>query len=500
MPAARLVSAALRGLDAEAVALEVDLSRGLPGWSMVGLPDAAVRESRDRVRAALLNSGFDFPLSYITVNLAPADIRKDGAYFDLPVAVGILLASNQLKPNDGSLPFLLGEMALDGRLNRVRGILPLVQFAQKEGFSAVIVPAENADEAAQVQDIDVLSAQSLLDVHQHLAGATLMQPHQIKLLPTIDTSGPDMKDVRGQAHARRAMEIAAAGAHHLLMSGSPGVGKSMLAARMPGILPALTEADRLDVARIYSIAAEPRSPLLGTPPFRSPHHSASDVALIGGGSIPRPGEVSKAHCGVLFLDELPEYKRQVLEVLRQPLETGEVCIARAADTLMFPARFQLIAAMNPCPCGYLGHPTRRCRCSDVQVRRYQSRISGPLLDRFDLRIDMPPVEQEALLTMQAGESSACIAERVKLCRLRQIDRQGVCNAVLTPSDLEKFANPDAAGLQLLQQALQHFGLSARSYHRLLKVALTIADLVEAPMQKYHIAEALQYRGQQLDHQ
>ncbi|MDQ6976389.1 MAG: YifB family Mg chelatase-like AAA ATPase [Mariprofundaceae bacterium] len=498
MPVARLVSAALRGLDAEVVALEVDLSRGLPGWSMVGLPDAAVRESRDRVRAALLNSGFDFPLNYITVNLAPADIRKDGAYFDLPVAIGILLASNQLKVEDKSLPFLLGEMALDGRLNRVRGILPLVQFAQREGFSAVIVPSENADEAAQVEDINVFSAASLLDVHQHLAASNLMQPHCVQSLPQLATTGPDMMDVRGQANARRAMEIAAAGAHHLLMSGSPGVGKSMLAARMPSILPVLSKRDRLDVARIYSVAAEPRSPLLHTPPFRAPHHSASDVALIGGGSIPRPGEVSKAHCGVLFLDELPEYKRQVLEVLRQPLETGEVCIARAADTLTFPARFQLIAAMNPCPCGYLGHPTRCCRCSDVQVRRYQSRISGPLLDRFDLRIDMPPVEQSALLNMEAGESSASIALRVKACRARQLERQGVCNAALTPSLLEKHGTPDAAGLKLLQQALQHFDLSARSYHRLLKVALTIADLQQVLVQKSHIAEALQYRGQQLD--
>lgn len=498
MPAARLVSAALRGLDAEPVALEVDLSRGLPGWSMVGLPDAAVRESRDRVRAALLNSGFEFPLNYITVNLAPADIRKDGAYFDLPVAIGILLASNQININDKDQPFLLGELALDGRLNRIRGILPLVQFAQSEGFSSVIVPVENADEAAQVQDIDVFSAQSLLDVHQHLTGSKLLSPHAIQAVEELAPTGPDMVDVRGQAHARRALEIAAAGAHHLLMSGPPGVGKSMLAARMPSILPPLSEKECLDVARIYSVAAEPRPPLLKTPPFRAPHHSASDVALIGGGSIPRPGEVSKAHCGVLFLDELPEYKRQVLEVLRQPLESGEVCIARAADTLLFPARFQLIAAMNPCPCGYLGHPTRRCRCSDLQIRRYQSRISGPLLDRFDLRIDMPPVEQDALLQMQAGESSASIADRVKTCRQRQMARQGLCNAALTPSQLEKYAKPDAKGLKLLQQALQHFGLSARSYHRLLKVALTIADLQQQPVLHTHIAEALQYRGQQLD--
>jgi magnesium chelatase family protein len=495
MPAARLVSAALRGLDAEAVALEVDLSRGIPGWSMVGLPDAAVRESRDRVRAALLNSGFQFPLSYITVNLAPADIRKEGAYFDLPVAIGILLASEQLQA-EGTCPFLLAELALDGRLNRLRGILPLVQFAEREGFSSVIVPQENADEAAQVQGIDVLPAATLLEVYQHINGGAVIAPHHPPAAPAHDESGPDMSDVRGQAHARRALEIAAAGGHHLLMSGSPGVGKSMLASRLPSILPPLNDQDRLDVARIYSVAAEARPPLSTTPPFRAPHHSASDVALIGGGSVPRPGEVSKAHGGVLFLDELPEYKRQVLEVLRQPLESGQVCIARAADTLVFPARFQLIAAMNPCPCGYLGHPSRPCRCSDVQVRRYQARISGPLLDRFDLRIDVPPVEQSSLLNMQPGESSAVIAARVQTCRQRQISRQGMSNALLNPSLLEQHSNPDAAGLQLLEQALKHFALSARSYHRILKVALTIADLAQdEKVEAKHIAEALQYRGQ-----
>ncbi len=495
MASVRLMSAALRGLEAQKVALEVDLSRGLPGWSMVGLPDAAVRESRDRVRAALLNSGYEFPLNYITVNLAPADIRKEGGYYDLPVAIGILLASEQLRSPQRALPFLLGELALDGRLNPVRGMLPLVQFARDHGFLSVIVPQDNADEAAQVEGITVHPATHLLAVSQHLDGSQPLPVHQ-PMAQADDRHGsiPDMSDIRGQQLARRALEIAAAGGHHLLMSGPPGVGKSMLAARLPGILPPLSEEDRLAVARIYSVAGEPRPAMMKTPPFRAPHHSASDVALIGGGSIPRPGEVSKAHCGVLFLDELPEYKRQVLEVLRQPLETAQVCIARAADTLVFPARFQLIAAMNPCPCGYLGHPSRPCRCSDVQIRRYKGRISGPLLDRFDLRISVPPVEREALLNMQPGEPSATIASRVQACRMRQHERQGCSNASLTPSALEQYGRPDGKGLQLLEQAMKHFALSARSYHRILKLALTIADLADEAVHHQHIAEALQYRG------
>ncbi len=498
MPAVRLTSAALRGLDAQAVALEVDLSRGLPGWSMVGLPDAAVREARDRVRAALRNAGYEFPLRYITVNLAPADMRKEGAHFDLAVAVAILLASEQLRCA-GDLPFLLGELALDGRLHPVRGVLPLTQFAREAGFASVVVPAANADEAAQVRGVDVLPAEHLLAVAAHLEGRRALAVHRLegKAEQAPVESLPDMADIRGQALARRALEIAAAGAHHLLMRGPPGVGKSMLAMRLPGILPALNEEECLAVARIYSVAGEARLPASRVPPFRAPHHSASDVALIGGGSIPRPGEASKAHCGVLFLDELPEYRRQVLEVLRQPLESGQVCIARAADTLVFPARFQLVAAMNPCPCGYLGHPGHPCRCSDVQIRRYQARISGPLLDRFDLRIDIPPVDQEELLRMRPGESSRDIATRVLACRQRQYARQSCVNACLSPSALERHARPDAAGKALLQRAMRHFALSARSYHRILRLALTIADLQDSPVGQTHIAEALQYRGEAL---
>ncbi len=502
-----MASAALRGLDAEPVDVEVDLSRGLPSWSMVGLAEAAVRESRDRVRAALLNSHFEFPLRHITVNLSPADQRKDGSYFDLPVAVGLLMASGQVdlrnRPADEKLPFMIGELALDGRLNAVNGVLPLTLFARSQGFTSIILPEANAEEAAVVDGIEVFPAKSLLAVARHLAGRESLSRHESGR-ETVESSGdiPDMSDIRGQQQARRALEIAAAGAHHLLLSGPPGVGKSMLAQRLPGIQPPLTGEQRLEVARIYSIAGERgRTPLSATPPYRAPHHSASDVAMIGGGSVPRPGEVSKAHHGTLFLDELPEYKRQVLEVLRQPLENGHVCIARAADTLEFPAQFQLVAAMNPCPCGYFGHPTRSCQCSSIQIRRYRARISGPLLDRFDLRVHVPPVEKDELMGMAKGESSNSVAERVSAARQRQYARQGdgVVNARLSPSQLEQFARPDDAGARLLDTAMSRLSLSARSYHRILKVARTIADVGgEQHVSSNHIAEALQYRGEEDD--
>ncbi len=503
---ARLSSASIRGLDAEGVDVEVDLSKGLPVWSLIGLPEGAVREARDRVRAAVTNSGFEFPLRRITVNLSPADKRKDGSHFDLAIAIGLLIASGQLNHGvQASSPaeslFLIGELALDGRINTVRGVLPLVLFARAQGFKKVVVPEGNVNEAVAVQDMIIYSAKHLLAVAQHLDGSKLLSEAETMADQHVEpVSTEDMADIRGQQQARRVLEIAAAGAHHLLLSGSPGVGKSMLAHRLPGIMPPLTTEQALEVTRIYSVSGDTSRPAMSLqPPLRQPHHSASDVAIIGGGSNPKPGEISKADHGILFLDELPEHKRVVLETLRQPLEDGRVCIARAADSAEYPARFQLIAAMNPCPCGYLGHPSKACQCSPSQVRRYTGRISGPLLDRFDLRVHVPPVEREELANMQQGESSRVIAERVQKARQRQYERlgEGRVNARMTNTEIELYARPDKESAQLLDHAMQHFSLSARSYHRILKVARTIADLDGSEtINAAHIAEALQYRGEE----
>jgi len=488
-----LHSRALAGLNAPEVTVEVHLANGLPSFTIVGLPDTEVKESRERVRAALVNSRFEFPARRITVNLAPAELPKESGRFDLPIALGILAASRQIETADFPKYEFAGELSLSGELRPVRGALAMTWRAAQDG-RAFVLPRRSADEAALVDGADIYQAGSLLDVCAHLVGRQAMARPETQCAG-VAPRYPDLADVKGQAQAKRALEVAAAGGHSVLMVGPPGTGKSMLAARFPGLLPPMTAAEALESGALASLgSAGFRLESWRQRPFRAPHHSASMVALVGGGSDPRPGEISLAHNGVLFLDELPEFNRGVLEALREPLESGRIAVSRAARQADFPARFQLIAAMNPCPCGYLGHFSGRCRCTPDQVARYRGRVSGPLLDRIDIQVEVPTLRDEELVSATHGESSERVRVRVEAARAPQLARQGRINAQLSSREVERHCVAEDKAVVLLKQAIARLNLSARAYHRVLKLARTIADLAdEKTIRVAHVAEAVQYR-------
>jgi magnesium chelatase family protein len=501
---AKVTSCAVIGLDGAIVEVEVDTSRGLPSLTIVGLPDAAVQESRERVRSAIKNSGLIYPNKRLTVNLAPADLRKEGPAYDLPIAVGILLASDQAWPDRVENALFVGELSLDGGVRHTTGILPMAALAKERGLHTAFVPAVDAPEAALIQELEVIPVTDLSSLVAHLQGLRSIEPYRYYDLDlSADELPPyavDFSHVKGQEHVKRALEVSAAGGHNVIMTGPPGAGKTLLARSMPSILPRMTADECIEVTKIYSVAGSlpPETPLIRHRPFRAPHHTISHAGLVGGGRWPRPGEISLAHRGVLFLDELPEFGMRTLEVLRQPLEDHIVTISRAAGTLTFPANFMLIAAMNPCPCGYFGDPVKECTCSLSMVSRYQKRISGPLLDRIDIHVEVPRVEYEKLTDDRLGEPSASIRARVE--RAREVQRQRFadtslsCNADMGPAEVREYCKVDEAGRSLLKAAMQQLAMSARAFHRVLKLARTIADLAGSErIETSHLAEAIQYR-------